>query len=62
MVQIIAAREISLYELEEKFGLQVATDNNLFPEWTENLLTLTDEEKQGLERVKSNYLNFIFPD
>ncbi|MEH1957631.1 MAG: hypothetical protein V7L02_25810 [Nostoc sp.] len=29
------ARDISLYELEEKFGLQLATDTNFFPEWTE---------------------------
>ncbi|MBH8565298.1 type I restriction endonuclease subunit R [Nostoc sp. CENA67] len=57
MVQIIQARDISLYELEEKFGLKLTTDSNFFTEWTENLPTLTDAEKQALERVKSNYLN-----
>ncbi|MEH1783982.1 MAG: type I restriction endonuclease subunit R [Nostoc sp.] len=57
MVQTIPARDISLYELEEKFGLQLATDINLFPEWTENLPTLTDGEQQAIARVKSNYLN-----
>ncbi|MBD6615790.1 type I restriction endonuclease subunit R [Komarekiella sp. 'clone 1'] len=57
MVQIIPARDISLYELEEKFGLQLTTDTNFFPEWTENLPILTDGEKQALDRVKSNYLN-----
>ncbi|MBN3926381.1 hypothetical protein [Nostoc sp. NMS4] len=64
MVQTIPAREISLYELEEKFGLQLATDINLFTEWTENLPILTDNEKQAMSttgyayaRVKSNYLN-----
>ncbi|MBH8574701.1 type I restriction endonuclease subunit R [Nostocaceae cyanobacterium CENA369] len=57
MVQIIPARDISLYELEEKFGLQLATDTNFFTEWTENLPILTDIEKQAVERVKSNYLN-----
>ncbi|MFN6487284.1 MULTISPECIES: type I restriction endonuclease subunit R [unclassified Nostoc] len=51
------ARDISLYELEEKFGLQLATDINFFPEWTENLPTLADGEKQAMARVKSNYLN-----
>jgi hypothetical protein len=45
MVQTIPARDISLYELEEKFGLQLATDTSFFPEWTENLPTLTDGEK-----------------
>jgi hypothetical protein len=57
MVQTIPARDISLYELEKKFGLQLATDTNFFPEWTENLPTLTDGEKQASARVKSNYLN-----
>ncbi len=55
MVQTVPARDISLYELEEKFGLQLATDTNLFTEWTENLPTLTDNEKQAIARVKSNY-------
>ncbi|MEH2281858.1 MAG: type I restriction endonuclease subunit R [Nostoc sp.] len=57
MVQAIPARDISLYELEEKFGLQLATDTNFFSEWTENLPTLTDGEQQAIARVKSNYLN-----
>ncbi|MEH2297297.1 type I restriction endonuclease subunit R [Nostoc sp.] len=57
MVQTIPARDISLYELEEKFGLQLATDSNFFTEWTEDLPTLTDGEKQAIARVKSNYLN-----
>ena len=51
------ARDISLYELEEKFGLQVTTGANFFIEWTENLPILSDGEKQALSRVKSNYLN-----
>ncbi|MEH2413551.1 hypothetical protein [Nostoc sp.] len=63
MVQTIPARDISLYELEEKFGLQLATDTNFFTEWTENLPNLTDSEKQAMSndkplhvyaRVKSN--------
>ncbi|MEH2150768.1 hypothetical protein [Nostoc sp.] len=58
-------RDISLYELEEKFGLQLATDTNFFPEWTE-IPTLADGEQQAMSndkplhvyaRVKSNYLN-----
>ncbi|MGH7998201.1 MAG: type I restriction endonuclease [Brasilonema sp.] len=57
MVQIIQARDISLYELEEKFGLKLAIDADYFPEWTENLPTLTDAEKQALDRAKSNYFN-----
>ncbi|MBN3960264.1 hypothetical protein [Nostoc sp. NMS8] len=56
MVQTIPTRDISLYELEEKFGLQLATDINFFPEWTE-IPTLADGEQKAMARVKSNYLN-----
>ncbi|MEA5565319.1 type I restriction endonuclease subunit R [Anabaena sp. UHCC 0399] len=57
MVQTIQTRDISLYELEENFGLELVTNSNFFPEWIENLPLLTDIEKSSLERVKSNYLN-----
>ncbi|WP_414545807.1 hypothetical protein [Nostoc sp. CCY0012] len=57
MVQIIPAREISLDELEEKFGLQLASDTNFFREWQDNLPTLNAVEKQAIERIKSNYFN-----
>jgi len=57
MVKTIQARDISLYELEEKFGLQVVIDTSFFTEWTENLPTLTDGENQAIARVQSNYLN-----
>ena len=55
-MQTIQARDISLYELEEKFGLQ-STDTDFFTEWTDNLPSLTDLEKQSLKRVQSNYFN-----
>jgi predicted type IV restriction endonuclease len=57
MVQTIPARDISLYELEEKFGLQLPTNADFFPEWVNDLPSLTDEENSSLERVKRNYLN-----
>ena len=57
MVQIIQARDISLYELEEKFGLQLSTDTDFFAEWKNDLPLLTEIEKQSLKRVQSNYFN-----
>ncbi|RUT08950.1 hypothetical protein DSM106972_010030 [Dulcicalothrix desertica PCC 7102] len=57
MVQTIQARDISLYDLEEKFGLELITNPDFFTEWVDNLPTLTNEEKLALERIKSNYLN-----
>ncbi|MBO3459598.1 type I restriction endonuclease subunit R [Aetokthonos hydrillicola Thurmond2011] len=57
MVQTIQARDISLYELEEKFGLQLVTNADFFTEWTNDLPSLNDAENLSLLRVKSNYLN-----
>lgn len=59
MVQILQAKDISLEELQEYFGLQLTTNPESFPEWRENLPHLTDEEKRALERVKSNYFNLV---
>ncbi len=57
MVQTIQARDISLYDLEEKFGLELITSADFLTEWVENLPPLTDRERFSLERVKSNYFN-----
>lgn len=57
MVQTIQAKDISIYELEEKFDLQLSTYTDFFTEWKENLPSLTDVEKQSLKRVQSNYFN-----
>lgn len=57
MVETIQARDISLYDLEEKFGLQHSTETDFFTEWTNNLPPRTETEKQSLKRVKSNYFN-----
>jgi hypothetical protein len=57
MVQTIQARDISLYELEEKFSLQLVTNAEFCPEWTNDFPSPTDVENLSLERIKSNYLN-----
>lgn len=57
MVQLPQARDITLFDLEDKFGLQITADAHFFPEWSHNWLPLTDAEKQSLKRVKSNYFN-----
>ncbi|MEM6754014.1 MAG: hypothetical protein AAF630_13680 [Cyanobacteria bacterium P01_C01_bin.38] len=56
-MQTIQGRDISLYGLEEKFGLQLSTDIDFFTEWRDNLPSLIDIEKQSLKRVQSNYFN-----
>lgn len=59
MVQTIQAQDINLEELQEKFGLQLTRDRQFFPEWEDNLPSLTDEEKRCLERIRSNYFNLV---
>ncbi len=57
MVQIIQADKVTLYDLKKKFQIQLATDEQFFPEWQENLPQLTDTEKQRLDQVKASYFN-----
>lgn len=59
MVQTIAAREITLHQLKEKFGLQLVEDEQFFREWQEELPEITELEKQRLNRVKASYFNLL---
>ncbi|NER20490.1 MAG: type I restriction endonuclease subunit R [Symploca sp. SIO1C2] len=59
MIATIQAQELPLEELQEHFGLQLTTDSKFFPEWQDNLPSLTDEEKLRLERIRSNYFNLV---
>ncbi len=57
MVQTIGARNITFYELETNFNLQLVEDEQFFREWQDNLPEITDSEKQHLDRVKASYSN-----
>lgn len=57
MVQSIPAERMTLYELEQQFGLQQVTDPAFFPEWQSGLPGLQEHELQRLERVKLAYAN-----
>ena len=59
MVQTLPAREITLHELTEKFGLQLVEDEQFFREWQDNLPEITKAEKQRLDRVKASYSNLL---
>jgi len=52
MTQTIAIEKVTLYELERKFGLQVAVDPRFFYEWQEDLPSLTIAERERLQRVQ----------
>lgn len=57
MVPTLPAKDINLEDLQAYFGLQANADPNFFPEWRDNLPSLTEKERQALERIRSNYFN-----
>ena len=59
MVQSIAAKDVTLRELKQNFGLQMAEEAEFFPEWREGLMALSEEERHYLERVKANFLELM---
>ncbi len=59
MVQTIQARDITLHDLETKFGLNLVENDQFFREWQDDLPEITDFEKQRLDRVKASYSNLL---
>ncbi len=56
MVQTIQAKDLTLHDIKEKFGLKQAEDEQFFREWLADLLELTDLEMRSLDRVKADFL------
>ncbi|MEH2347160.1 MAG: type I restriction endonuclease [Nostoc sp.] len=59
MVKVIQAHNVSLADLEAKFGLQQAENETFFTEWFDTLPEITDLEKQDLDRVKFHFLRLV---
>ncbi|MBN3944396.1 type I restriction enzyme HsdR N-terminal domain-containing protein [Nostoc sp. NMS9] len=57
MVQVIQGKDITLAQLIDEFGLQLADDEHFFSEWQQDLAELSDLEKQSLNEVKAEYLH-----
>ncbi|ODH00984.1 restriction endonuclease subunit R [Nostoc sp. KVJ20] len=57
MVQLIQGKDITLAQLIDEFGLQLADDEHFFSEWQHDLPELSDLEKQSLNEVKAEYLH-----
>ncbi|MCC5620452.1 hypothetical protein [Nostoc sp. CHAB 5715] len=51
MVQTIQAKEITLLDLENSFGLQLVEDDQFFREWQDNLPGITKTERQQLDPI-----------
>ncbi len=59
MVQTIQAKDVDLRYLITNFGIQFVEDEQFFREWQDDLLEITDLEKQLLDKVKAGYLNLL---
>lgn len=57
MTQSIQAKTLTLHDVKTKFNLQLAEDEQFFPEWIDDLPEITDEEKRYLDKVKAGYTN-----
>jgi len=59
MVQSIAAKDVTLRELKQNFGLKMAEDPTFFSEWCDRLEALSEEERHLLDRVKANFVELM---
>ena len=59
MVQTLQAREITLQDLETRFGLILIENDQVFREWQDDLPEITNLDKQRLDRVKASYSHLL---
>jgi len=59
MVETLLAKDVTLHDLRQQFGLRRSPDPNFFSEWQSNLPLISQPEKQLLDRVKQGYLNLV---
>jgi predicted type IV restriction endonuclease len=55
--QTLAANQVELSDLIDRFNLARIDDPAFFPEWQTNLPPITDLDRQLLDRVRAGYLN-----
>ena len=59
MSQAIVAKDVTLKELKQNFGLQMSQDPAFFTEWLEAFTPLSEEDRHLLDRVKANFLELM---
>ncbi|GBO56582.1 hypothetical protein APA_4917 [Pseudanabaena sp. lw0831] len=59
MVQAIAAKDVTLRELKQNFGIQISQDPAFFTEWLDGFTPLSEEDHHLLDRVKANFLELM---
>jgi hypothetical protein len=57
MVQVIAAREISIEDLQTRFQLEEVIDRDFFPEWYGDRRDLSESERQFLDKIRDGFVN-----
>ena len=55
MVQTLAIERLTIYDLEQRFGLQEVADGSFFSEWQGDLPALSSAEQERLARVEAAY-------
>jgi predicted type IV restriction endonuclease len=55
MSQAIAAKDVTLKDLKQNFGIQMSQSPTFFTEWLEAFTLLSEEEQHLLDRVKANF-------
>jgi len=59
MVQTLPAKNVTLRDLIDQFGLQRVHDRAFFSEWQENLPDLTEAERGFLDLVRQGFYNLL---
>lgn len=57
--QIVPARGLELYEIEEQFGLRQSTEPAFFSEWQNVEVALDERDRYWLDKAKDNFLSLI---
>ncbi|MCY7286295.1 MAG: type I restriction enzyme HsdR N-terminal domain-containing protein [Cyanobacteria bacterium CAN_BIN43] len=56
MVQSIPVSDLTLADVEDKFGLRCVEDDSFFLEWQQDSPEISDVERQALDQIKSSFL------
>jgi hypothetical protein len=59
MAPTMRAGDVTLHDLSARFGLQLVKDATFFLEWHAELLEISEQEKQQLDRIQASYLHLV---
>ena len=56
MIQVLQASQLTLHDVETKFGLQSVRDTDFFPEWQISTPKLTEAETYWLDKTQTDFI------